>query len=275
LISADFAVCDLTFARPSVYFEAGFAQRAVPVIYTVREDHLTRGQPDDCRVHFDLQMKPLITWLSGDDVTFAVRFEKRLRESVLRDLLRDREADEAVARARADYSNQPLVMRLIHARRVAIKALSDAGFDSWRPFSSRQPFRKEALLHGGVDNVRALRHSENTTFLATVSSFETLTKVSLRELAVRLSRDGTESRGDWIGREGTTSVETHHFVLSINKVPVSRIDSALPRAERVQNTSYIDVEDDDRPHFRHWHFLAPVRSEVDIQQMITRLMAVL
>src|SRR5260370_24298991 len=36
----DFAIADLTYARPSVYFEAGFAQRKVPVIYSSRADHL-------------------------------------------------------------------------------------------------------------------------------------------------------------------------------------------------------------------------------------------
>src|SRR6267143_392191 len=38
--TCDFMVADLTFARPSVYFEAGYAQRKVPVIYTGRKDHL-------------------------------------------------------------------------------------------------------------------------------------------------------------------------------------------------------------------------------------------
>src|SRR5262245_22417471 len=36
---ADLVLADLSYARPSVYFEAGFAQRSIPVIYTVRSDH--------------------------------------------------------------------------------------------------------------------------------------------------------------------------------------------------------------------------------------------
>src|SRR5258708_13739041 len=52
LESSDFCIADLTYARPSVYFEAGFAQRAGPVIYTVQANHLTRGQPDHLLFHF-------------------------------------------------------------------------------------------------------------------------------------------------------------------------------------------------------------------------------
>src|SRR5580765_8219234 len=55
----DLALADLTFARPSVYFEAGYAERKVPVIYTCRKDHF-KANPNDVgdnlRVHFDLQM---------------------------------------------------------------------------------------------------------------------------------------------------------------------------------------------------------------------------
>ena len=81
--SADFVLADLTYARPSVYFEAGFAQRSIPVLYTVRNDHF-RPRIDDptgnLRVHFDLQMKNIIPWKGlNDDL-----FQKRLRSRVLK-----------------------------------------------------------------------------------------------------------------------------------------------------------------------------------------------
>lgn len=63
----DLCISDLTYARPSVYYEAGYAfGRGKPVVYVARSDHF-RAQPNDevgnLRVHFNLQMKNIIRWL--------------------------------------------------------------------------------------------------------------------------------------------------------------------------------------------------------------------
>jgi len=79
--AADFAIADLTYSRPSVYYEAGYSEREIPVIYTVREDHF-RPQPDDehgiFRVHFDLQMKNVVGWRDASDEKFALNLAKRV-----------------------------------------------------------------------------------------------------------------------------------------------------------------------------------------------------
>lgn len=93
---SDLAVVDLTYARPSVYYEAGFASGlGKPVVYTVRKDHF-KNLDDSLRVHFDLQMKNIIQWSTGD-ATFSKRLEKRLMY-VTRPL--------RAAAARADEQNQ-------------------------------------------------------------------------------------------------------------------------------------------------------------------------
>ena len=50
---ADVVVADLTYARPSVYWEAGYAERRVPVVYTCRSDHFHPQKDDNLQVHFD------------------------------------------------------------------------------------------------------------------------------------------------------------------------------------------------------------------------------
>jgi hypothetical protein len=100
---ADFAVADLTYARPSAYFEAGYAQRAVPVIYTCRADHLLAPPDSSNRVHFDLQMKNIVPWREPMDPRFRQRMESRLRKvtlPILREKARSVEAVQQVDRFR-------------------------------------------------------------------------------------------------------------------------------------------------------------------------------
>jgi hypothetical protein len=82
---AHFLIADLTYSRPSVYFEAGYGQREVPVIYTSRNDHF-KDKPDDphgsLRVHFDLQMKNIIPWASPTDRNFSKRLKARIKQIV-------------------------------------------------------------------------------------------------------------------------------------------------------------------------------------------------
>jgi nucleoside 2-deoxyribosyltransferase len=66
----DFAIADLTYARPSVYYEAGFAERSVYVIYTCRADHFKPKADDkegNLQVHFDLRQKNIVSWSSSGD----------------------------------------------------------------------------------------------------------------------------------------------------------------------------------------------------------------
>ena len=75
----DIILADLTYTRPSVYYEAGFAERVSPVVYTVRTDHLSRSQLDEkLRVHFYLEMKKIVKWKDPNDKTFSRRLKERL-----------------------------------------------------------------------------------------------------------------------------------------------------------------------------------------------------
>lgn len=107
LKNADFCITDLTYTRPSVYFEAGYAQATMSdnVIYTVRKDHLHSGQPDNLRVHFDLQMKPLIVWKTQSDSTFGGRLEKRIQKTFLKSWKKNQADHSKLNNAISAFSN--------------------------------------------------------------------------------------------------------------------------------------------------------------------------
>lgn len=71
IMEAECVIADLTYARPSVYFEIGFAHGlGVPVALTCRRDHF-RGDRDDLRVHFDLEQFKISYWSRGVDGEFS------------------------------------------------------------------------------------------------------------------------------------------------------------------------------------------------------------
>ncbi|MCX5886963.1 MAG: hypothetical protein NT096_13820 [Proteobacteria bacterium] len=74
--NADICIADLTYARQSVYFEAGYAQRKIPVLYTCRKDHFSNTE-EDKRVHFDLRQRNIVDWKNEKDINFPKKFERR------------------------------------------------------------------------------------------------------------------------------------------------------------------------------------------------------
>ena len=125
LNAADFVVADLTYARQSVYFEAGYAQgNGKPVVYTARRDHVGQKAVDDARrVHFDLQMRNIITWTTPTDGTFATRLRARLR-LVTAPLRADRaEAEAREGRRRAFATGHRCVAcdSLLSPRQVPVR----------------------------------------------------------------------------------------------------------------------------------------------------------
>jgi len=77
-----FMICDLTYARPSVYFEAGYALgRGVKIIYTCRDDHNSDDPNFDAskfKVHFDIRNRK-ISWWSNDIIE---EFKEELRNRI-------------------------------------------------------------------------------------------------------------------------------------------------------------------------------------------------
>jgi hypothetical protein len=128
---ADFLIAVLTYARPSVYFEAGYAQRAIPVIYTARADHFS-ASPDDhygnLRVHFDLQMKNIIAWNPKASSAFRGRLAARVR-TVVAPLVAAQHAARKKDEEATQFQRRPLAEKLRLLREGSRECLVRAGYE--------------------------------------------------------------------------------------------------------------------------------------------------
>ncbi len=127
---ADLVVADLTYSRPSVYFEAGYGERGVPVIYTVRRDHLaadTSSGNQNHRVHFDVSMRNIIAWSNADHARFRKRLAKRLTH-VLAPIKARRNADERARQLASAYSGLSIQDQVVRLHTALEESLAAAGF---------------------------------------------------------------------------------------------------------------------------------------------------
>lgn len=118
-------IADLTYARPSVYFEAGhMAGLGKPVVYICRKDHF-QHQPvehyDNLRVHFDLHMKNIIPW-TGPTESFRNKLTSRLKH-ILRPILRQHAKGEEVALAKRTFQELATGLKLQALRRTGADLL--------------------------------------------------------------------------------------------------------------------------------------------------------
>jgi len=239
LRTCDFAIVDLTYARPSVYFEAGFAQRAVEVIYTVRSDHLDRKNPDELRVHFDLQMKPLIIWSDVNDKAFSDKLSRRIGKTFLHKWNRQKKEDEQKEIEENDFSLLPQLSIVALLRKTAIDKLSKEKYKKWivkQPlYYPRRSYREDLILQGIFNNIYSFKKSQSELKIVSINSFASATKNKLvdamkgnNDFIQDFIREHLKERG---------SVYVNHLVFSIRNVPVSRIEDILPHCAKEPDNS--------------------------------------
>jgi hypothetical protein len=207
---SDFVVADLTYARPSVYFEAGFGERAGAVIYTVRADHL-KGT-GDMRVHFDVSMRNIIAWNSATDAKFAPRLRRRVRH-VLKPLRAERKQVEERRVREAAFAALPSrkqVELLQHAATAFLRSRDLAEEKATRSLASTFHVRSGKVLRSICVLVleKWIRGTVMTNYLAS--------SMVLPSLATH--------------QKGVKSVEYHLVLATTQAVAFSKIRNAFPDA---------------------------------------------
>lgn len=128
--SADLCIADLTYARPSVYYEAGYAfGKGMPVVYIARSDHFKAKDKDplgNLKVHFDLQMKNIISW-TAPNKTFMDKLRSRIRH-VIKPIIRARKIDEKRIAHEKKFSALPQNRQLLELVRKGKNILFSKGY---------------------------------------------------------------------------------------------------------------------------------------------------
>lgn len=264
LDECDLCIADLTYTRPSVYFEAGYAERLVPVVYTVRSDHLRREQPDDARVHFDLQMKPLLRWSTPSDTAFRQRLTRRIRATFLRSWSRDRAADDALASERHFLSAQSLSGRIRLARRTVFSELMRAGFRHWEAFaranSPPKDLRAMEVYSDPLYSTSARLGVQRISLVVVVESATPPVLRNLMEMAPWLGPYGHATQG----RTTTLPVRASILCIALNTLPAARFSRWFPSFSPTENPSRLvsdyTPESSPVPVRRTVELISPTRS---------------
>jgi hypothetical protein len=170
-------IADLTFARPSVYYEAGYAHGiGKPVIYIARGDHFRARESDEAgnlRVHFDLQMKNIIPWTTPND-SFKNRLRKRLRH-VLRPLLKSREKEIIKSKDRERFASL--------SQDEKLSSLIVKGQALLRRYGFRKAIESEInILRHNRHYVHLCQEIRNEYLQIKLFAFPTINKTNMRDL---------------------------------------------------------------------------------------------
>lgn len=221
MASADLCIADLTYARPSVYYEAGVMHGAKkPVIYTVRSDHL-RPRADDPegnrRIHFDLQMRNIVKWRDADDREFRTRLQKRLG-LVIAPILNQRKRDIELAAEQSSFGAEPIAIRSRQVTNAAKHALKKFGYTLVFPTTGEV---------NPADRILAAQCGRQNVWLRTLCR-ETITVREMRLFGDYLGTRDLEVYPDASRFGEPESADIHCVLISMTPVPKSRIRLALP-----------------------------------------------
>jgi hypothetical protein len=255
-------VADLTYARPSVYWEAGFAERAVPVVYTCRQDHLHQAESDrygNLAVHFDLRNANILTWRRQGSVKFRKDLVARLR-LVTAPLRRDRETRAALSIERAEFAQLSLTERRALVSGKVDVVLKSQGYKECGSLRHLAPITR-GVAFARHDMKLLWTLAKGTLVLIDPSyCFDSLQKQDLEwaSQASILSDISNDRRVQWgnlpkdlrkLTRRKVRSIRRIRLVSVLKAITSGRIEQTLGRWRRLESASLYYL-----PSFRRTQF---------------------
>ena len=243
LEESDMALADLTYARPSVYYEAGYADRKIPVVYTSRTDHLSRKQKDDSlRIHFDLEMKKIVSWSTPSDPSFSARLKKRVSYFAA-PIKRALKENSRIDKDRADFTSKSIIERIAKVEQYASALLRQKRFSV---IPLRDLERRIGQLFSPAKVLIATKLIGDTCHLCIAIISHTITAKQIKIAMDHLSF----GRFFWKA-ECSDYIERYYFC-TLQSLPEFRLRSSLPALSRSDSPgcfsmpykAYFDTKED-------------------------------
>jgi len=215
----DICIADLTYARPSVYYEAGyFTGLKKSVIYIARKDHFSPKAEDvygNFKVHFDLQMKNIIQWSSTKRVdTFKRKLLSRLK-------LISKPLQQRIEKERKQKKDQQEFSRLSQKDKQIIiekQLLKFFKKRSWIHHSfnlSNDDYDKDISKFSSKNLNKSKKYIYSSITLSATKEYLKYNRINV-------------IRG--INLERFKQVNQNQLFISIRKIPKSRLEDLFPEA---------------------------------------------
>ncbi len=259
----DICIADLTYARPSVYFEAGyFKGKNKEVVFTVRQDHFKPKENDingNLRVHFDLQMKNIIGW---DDLKNYKTFQSKLN-------------------SRIDYILKPLIKKLQN---------DEEEYELIKEYQKMSVSRKNELIQNKLlqivikNKLNEIKPNLTTYYLPDM--YKSYVK-GKKVICLFIYTSGTKENLKYVNAEriiyqhkDVDFKEMHIAIYSIRKIPKTRIDDLYPDIEAIDEAgeTYLTTVRDrfkrEKEYKCYYHFKSGFKSVKDINNSMNEMFGI-
>jgi len=229
ILKCDICIADLTYSRPSVYYEAGyFKGLGKSVIFIARKDHFSPKTEDvygNFKIHFDLQMKNIIPWSSTKRVdTFKRKLLSRLK-LISKPLLQRIEKDHKQKKSQLDFSRLSQKGKQLIIETQLLKFLKKRSWIGNKLNLSTNNYMAD------IDKFYSKTFNKSKKY---IFPFITLsaTKEYLKDNRMCLLRIS----GLGLFKKGNRNI----LFISIRKVPKSRLEDMYPDATPIANGKVLE-----------------------------------
>lgn len=249
LLKCDICIADLTYSRPSVYYEAGyFKGLRKSVIFIARKDHFSPKTEDvygNFKIHFDLQMKNIIQWSLTSRIDTFKRKLLSLLKLISKPLLQRIEKDRKQEKDRLDFSRLSQKEKQLIIETQLLKFLKKRSWTDNKLNISNYDYMT------GIDKFYSKTFNESKKYI-----FSSITLSATKEFLKDIDRMNWLRIGRLeLFKQGNRNI----LFISIRKVPTSRLEDVYPDATPIVNGKVLEFSRQNNLKVRYL-FISNVKS---------------